>query len=213
MARRLGLTLRFLAALYPVAFVGAVTHAGFVLRLDRDFTGTSPSWSGLWNRLPIDVLLVTAIASFVAALRGYRLSREARGLALELQAALDAARRQAGRSPASPARLVVSTGADNAMVEASDVEWFAAAGNYVVVNWKGQEGLIRETLTALAQRLDPAVFARTHRSTIVNLARVRALAPLSNGAWVVTAESGAELVVSRTYRDDVLRRLHDKPTG
>jgi len=62
-------------------------------------------------------------------------------------------------------------------------------------------------MRALERRLDPAVFARSHRSTVVNLARVAAAQSLSDGSWKLTLTSGAELVVSRTYRDDLLARL------
>jgi DNA-binding LytR/AlgR family response regulator len=82
-----------------------------------------------------------------------------------------------------------------------------------VVNWAGREGLMRGTLNGLSARLDPAVFARAHRSTIVNLAKVKDAASLADGSWRLTLHSGAELVVSRTYRDAVLRRLRGDPNG
>ncbi|RZJ37450.1 MAG: LytTR family transcriptional regulator, partial [Brevundimonas sp.] len=60
---------------------------------------------------------------------------------------------------------------------------------------------------ALETRLADKGFARSHRSTLVNLARLRELRPLSDGAWRLTLDSGAELVVSRSYRDGFLARL------
>lgn len=83
----------------------------------------------------------------------------------------------------------------------------AFASNYVVIHWRDREGLLRETLQTLEARLAPHGFARGHRSTLVSLARVRALKPLSDGAWRITLDSGTELVVSRSYRDDLLARL------
>jgi DNA-binding LytR/AlgR family response regulator len=126
-----------------------------------------------------------------------------------LAEALAMARRALTERPGSEGaeRLLVSTGTKQQIVPIDEVEWFGSAGNYIVVNWKGREGLIRQTLASLELRLDPQVFARSHRSTIVNLARVRAAASLSDGSWRLTLESGAELVVSRTYRDAVLGRL------
>ena len=102
---------------------------------------------------------------------------------------------------------MVMAGSRRAPVDVADIEWFAAAGNYVVVHWGEREGLIREPLRTLEARLDPAVFARSHRSTVVNLARVAEAASLSDGSWRLTMRSGAELVASRTYRDDLLARL------
>jgi DNA-binding LytR/AlgR family response regulator len=59
----------------------------------------------------------------------------------------------------------------------------------------------------LEARLEPARFARGHRSTLINLAHVAELKPLADGAWRATMDSGAELVVSRTHRDAFLARL------
>ena len=102
---------------------------------------------------------------------------------------------------------MVMTGNRRATVLLTEVEWFAAAGNYVVVHWGEREGLVREPLKALEARLDSRVFARSHRSTIVNLARVRDAGSLSDGSWRLTTQSGAELVASRTYRDALMARL------
>ena len=89
------------------------------------------------------------------------------------------------------------------------MEWFGSPGNYVVVNWQGREGLIRQTLQSLEQRLDPQIFARSHRSAIVNLAKVESAQSLSDGSWRLGMASGAELVASRTYRDRLLDRLRE----
>jgi len=102
---------------------------------------------------------------------------------------------------------MVGVGRGRVPVDASEIEWIASAGNYAVVHWRDREGLLRETLQALETRLSPRGFARSHRSTLVNLARVHELKPLSDGAWRLTLDSGAELVVSRSYRDDFLARL------
>ncbi len=162
----------------------------------------------LW-RLPVAILLYTAIVAvgFAAAHRQRAVEARSRAEALELDlaAALEAARTAAKAE--APRRLMVMTGSRKAPVNLADVEWFAAAGNYVVVHWAEREGLLRETMRALEGRLDPAVFARSHRSTLVNLARVTAAQSLSDGSWKLTLTSGAELVVSRTYRDDLLDRL------
>lgn len=62
-------------------------------------------------------------------------------------------------------------------------------------------------LKAIEATLDHAVFVRTHRSTIVNLARVADAQSLSDGSWKLNMLNGAELVVSRSFRDDILARL------
>ena len=173
---------------------------------DSDMAGWAER--ALW-RLPVAILLYTAIVAvgFAAAHRQRAVEARQRAEALErdLGAALEAARIAAKAE--APQRLMVMTGTRKVPVDLADVEWFAAAGNYVVVHWADREGLLRETMRAREARLDPAVFARSHRSTLVNLARVTAAQSLSDGSWKLTLTSGAELVVSRTYRDDLLARL------
>jgi hypothetical protein len=169
----------------------------------------------LEERLPVGILIYSALGAVGAALQLRRRADEHARRAEALEAALELARerlsarveeRKADADTPSE-RLMVSMGSKRAPVDPGEVEWFGSAGNYVVVNWNGREGLIRDTLQALEQRLDPAVFARSHRSTIINLARVRETASLSDGSWRVVMQSGAELVASRTYRDEILRRL------
>ncbi|MEY4555802.1 MAG: hypothetical protein RL093_921 [Pseudomonadota bacterium] len=164
------------------------------------------TWGRAVDRAPVAILLYTAVVCVGFAAVHRQKAVEARDRARSLEAALAAARSAAERS-AAPARLMVSTGARRAPVDVADVEWFAAAGNYVVVHWAEREGLMRETLRALEARLDPTVFARSHRSTLVNLARVQAVQLLSDGSWRLTMLSGADLIISRSCRDDILARL------
>lgn len=176
-------------------------------RLGLAFARTVPE-AGEWarriiDRLPVVLLLYTALIAAGLAAAHWRRAHEAQKRIAVLTEALAAAR----RVEPTAERLLVSTGRSRTTVETQDVEWFASAGNYVVVNWGGREGLVRETLHALEMRLDERMFARVHRSTLVNLARVEGVQPLSDGSWRLTMESGAELVVSRTYRDAVLGRL------
>lgn len=164
------------------------------------------------ERVPVAILLYTAIVAIGLAVAHARRAAEARARTRDLETALSDAREalaQAAGSGAAPAseRLMVIAGARRVPVEVARVEWFAAADNYVVVHWDGREGLLRATLSSLEARLDPKVFARGHRSALVNLARVGDATPLSDGSWRLTMESGAEVVTSRTYRDDLLRRL------
>lgn len=81
------------------------------------------------------------------------------------------------------------------------------SGQLCRVHWRDREGLVRTPLKAIELTLDPAVFARTHRSTIVNLACVADAQSLSDGSWKLTMASGSEIVVSRAFRDEILARL------
>ena len=73
--------------------------------------------------------------------------------------------------------------------------------------------ILRETMKDLEKRLDPRVFQRVHRSTIVNLGQVKQVKPHTNGECFLVLQSGAQVKVSRSYRDVVaaVRALrHDR---
>lgn len=96
-------------------------------------------------------------------------------------------------------------------VDATDVDALEAADDYVELHVGDTVHLMRERLGDLEARLDPAQFARIHRSTIVNLARVRELHPLVRGDALVVLEGGATFRLSRSRRDEFERRLSDSP--
>jgi two-component system LytT family response regulator len=122
------------------------------------------------------------------------------------------ATRDHGRDAAAPVaaypeRLLVGVARGTRVVLVKDIEWIEAADNYVTVHAAAGAGLLREPLRALEARLDPARFARVHRSAIVNLARVQQLRLLRGGDYALTMQSGAVVTLSRTYRDQLLQRL------
>ena len=89
-------------------------------------------------------------------------------------------------------------------VRVDDVDWFEGAGNYVRVHVGADRHLVRTSLARLEQELDPAHFVRIHRSTIVNLERVREVEPWIAGDYVAFLTDGRKLRVSRNYRDALL---------
>jgi two-component system LytT family response regulator len=82
-----------------------------------------------------------------------------------------------------------------------DVDWVEAEGDYVRVHAGGRGHLLRETMSAMAERLDQTRFARIHRSTIVNVSRIRELKPHPNREYTVILRDGTRLRLSRGYRD------------
>jgi two-component system LytT family response regulator len=83
-----------------------------------------------------------------------------------------------------------------------------AAGNYVRLHVGSEEYIVRESITRLEAMLGPRQFARVHRSTIVNLNRVRELRPWFSGEMIIVMQNGTELKLSRTYRKDLESRVH-----
>jgi two-component system LytT family response regulator len=93
-------------------------------------------------------------------------------------------------------------------IPVEDVDWMEAAGNYVRLHVGRESHLLRETMTHLEETLDAELFLRIHRSTIVNVARIRELQPTFGGDHVVLLRDGARLQLSRRYRT-ALERLLD----
>jgi two-component system LytT family response regulator len=81
-----------------------------------------------------------------------------------------------------------------------ELDWAEAADNYVRLHAGKDAHLVRETLQAFARRLDPATFLRIHRSTLVNVNRIRELRPLFHGDYTVRLKDGTELTLSRRFR-------------
>ena len=104
-------------------------------------------------------------------------------------------------------RLVVKTAGRIVFLRVEEIDWVEAADNYVKVHAGRDTHLIRETLQSLAGRLDPAKFLRIHRSTLVNLDRVRELRPIFHGDYLVKLTDGTELTLSRNYREKLLEPL------
>jgi two-component system LytT family response regulator len=93
-------------------------------------------------------------------------------------------------------------------VDVDSIEHIEAAGDYMCIYTGDNSLILRETMKDLERRLDPRVFQRVHRSTIVNLDQVRQVKPHTNGECFLVLESGAEVKVSRSYRDVVARFVH-----
>jgi two-component system, LytTR family, response regulator len=104
-------------------------------------------------------------------------------------------------------RLVVKSGGRVYFVRTEEIDWVEAAGNYVRLHMKDQSHLFRETMNQMEARLDPQRFFRIHRSRIVNTERIRELQPWFNGEYVVVLHSGAQLRLSRSYREKLEERL------
>lgn len=93
-------------------------------------------------------------------------------------------------------------------VDVDSIEHIEAAGDYMCIYTGDNSLILRETMKDLERRLDPRLFQRVHRSTIVNLDQVRQVKPHTNGECFLILESGAQVKVSRSYRDVVARFVH-----
>ena len=104
-------------------------------------------------------------------------------------------------------RVLVPVGDGVRVVLCRDIDWMGSAGNYLELHVGSASHLLRETLASLGPRLDPRQFVRIHRSTIVNVDRVREVHRLFAGDAEVTLADGQRLRVSRIYRPLLEERL------
>jgi two-component system LytT family response regulator len=99
--------------------------------------------------------------------------------------------------------LPIRVGRDTLRLDVTTIDWIDAAGDYMCLHAAGATHVLRATMKELEAMLDPGVFQRVHRSTIVNLARVKSLRPHANGECFLKLASGQEIKLSRSFRDKV----------
>lgn len=104
-------------------------------------------------------------------------------------------------------RIPVKSARGTTLVLVEEIDWIASAGHYLELHAGRETHLIREKLSHIETRLDPELFMRIHRSTIVNLDRIKSLHPLFNGDQIVILKDGRELNLSRTYHERLMLRL------
>jgi two-component system LytT family response regulator len=128
-------------------------------------------------------------------------SNEAVAMSGRLAQLLEEQRREALKQ-----RVVVPTSSGELLLDASEIDWIEADDYYAAIHAGNRRHLIRESLLSLETRLDPARFVRTHRSAIVNIARVR---EVRNEAteMVLVLRDGQCVRVSRRRREFLKERL------
>jgi two-component system LytT family response regulator len=105
------------------------------------------------------------------------------------------------KAEASPdERLVIKANGRVVFLDLDNIEWVEAAANYVRLHVGKESYFFRETISRISERLDANHFVRIHRSTIVNVDKIKELIPVNSGEYVVVLRSGKELSCSRGYR-------------
>jgi two-component system LytT family response regulator len=104
-------------------------------------------------------------------------------------------------------RFLVKTTGRACAVRVEDVEAIESADHYVELRTADRAHLLREPLSAIERRVDPSRFVRIHRSTIVNVDRIRELQPAFHGEFSVVLASGRRVHCSRTYAAALTRLL------
>ena len=98
-------------------------------------------------------------------------------------------------------RIAIKSSGSIFFIEVEQLDWVEAANNYVRMHTGGQSHMLHETMNSLEARLDPERFARIHRSTLVNLSRIKEMHALFHGEYEVVLKDGTRLKSGRGYRD------------
>ena len=104
-------------------------------------------------------------------------------------------------------RLVIRTAGRVIFLELDEVDWIEAAANYVRLHVGKDSFLLREGIGHFSAKLDPERFVRIHRSSIVNVRRIRELQPCDSGEYIAVLRDGRELSCSRGCRPQLLKLI------
>lgn len=117
----------------------------------------------------------------------------------------------AGGTPAKEERpgdrILLKSSGEIFFLKAEEIDWIEAEGDYMKFHVAGRTHLMRETMARLEARLDPRRFIRIHRSTIVNIDRLRKLSPSFAGEYAVVLHDGTKLKLSRGYHERIAALL------
>jgi len=100
-------------------------------------------------------------------------------------------------------RIVFKSRGRIVFLPVSDIRWISAEENYVRINTQTETHLLRETMARLEEKLDPEMFLRVHRSSIVNLQHVKEVRTEADGEYTVVLVNGEKLTMSRGYRSRI----------
>jgi two-component system LytT family response regulator len=99
-----------------------------------------------------------------------------------------------------PSRFLVKDGEKEILLPVEKVDWVEAAQYYCCLHTNGRQYMLRETITELDNRLSPTQFVRIHRSSIVNLDRIREIYRDGHGEGSIVLTDGTKLRMSKVGR-------------
>jgi two-component system LytT family response regulator len=110
-------------------------------------------------------------------------------------------------SPKPPERIAIRVDDAIRFIDPTTIDYIDAAGGSVRIHSSGAVQEVRKSMGEMVALLDPARFVRIHRSTIVNVSRIRELQPYFHGEFIVLLHDGTQLKSSRSYREALVRQL------
>ena len=187
------------AAVVPFSIVHTVGMAALRFVWFGGILGETHSFPLTTNRMLYefakDIIAYGLLSAGTVALRHY-LSRPAPPVVAPAAATVT----EPPPADSLPERFAVRRKGREVMVEVADIDWIEASGNYAVLHVGDETFEIRSSLTKLEGELDPKRFVRVHKSHLVNIARVVEVTPWVSGDWRIRLQSGAQVNLSRRYR-------------
>lgn len=116
---------------------------------------------------------------------------------------LNSGQMEATQDDGNRPKLIIKDRGAITFLEQTEIEWVDAAGDYMCIHSNGETHIVRSTLKKLLSQLDPSLFQRVHRSTIVNLERIAKVIPLAKSEYFLELDGNERIKVSRNYKDVV----------
>jgi len=91
-----------------------------------------------------------------------------------------------------------------------DIRWIDAAGDYMCVHTQSETHVVRITMKKLASQLDPKIFSRIHKSTLVNVNCIKSIKPLRNSESILELGDNVQLKVSRNFSSSIQQIVEAK---
>jgi two-component system LytT family response regulator len=107
-----------------------------------------------------------------------------------------------------PIKIAIKTKGKILLIHPGEILAVEAEGNYVLLRRPTDSYLLRESISTMAEKLQPYGFIRIHRSVLVNASSVDELQPGANGEYVLRLTGGREYIVSRTYKTNLKSLAH-----
>jgi two-component system, LytTR family, response regulator len=139
-----------------------------------------------------------------ATLERFRSERSKKGDSRNLNERLGSLLENLGQMRQYAERILVKVNGRILFLQTSEIDWVESAGNYIQLHVGREKYMLRETMKTIEERLDPQIFLRIHRSTVVNTKRIKEIYPLFSGDYTVVLKNGIELNLSRHYRERLL---------
>ncbi len=185
---------------------------GFTL-MDRlhalpDFVPPRVIFTTAWDTYALRAFELNAVDYLVKPFTADRLRTAVRRAINEIGAAGKNAGRRDGHTQSAGCymtRIVFKSRGRILFLPVADIRWIGAEENYVRICTKTETHLLRQTMADLEEKLDPAMFARVHRSAIVNLQYVKEVRTESRGDFAVLLVNGQRVPMSRGYRARILQ--------